>query len=324
MAFNTGTGAQVAIGKESSWGVAVADTMLINFNSESLAPSVEKKEEDNLIASKAAAAYDLTGIKVSGDISAILKPENAGFIFKAALGGTDTVVQNFGSVTGQHQHTIVAAAASGNLPSYTLFVNRKQATKKYSGMKVDSLGIDAKAGDYVRFSATFKGKDEASGSITTSTVPSKKSYKFIGATVTAGGTSLEFTSAKLTVANNLDDGIQTSASGSYYTEPMHKKRKISISIEMPYETNAETIRSTNLLAETLLSSVVLHLESPEIIASTSKYRMDVTLNNVAVLECKVNVGGDGILVASITGEATAVGAVEPISAVIYDNTSTAY
>jgi hypothetical protein len=93
---------------------------------------------------------------------------------------------------------------------------------------------------------------------------------------------------------------------------------------MPYDTNSESIRNTNYLTEGILSTAVLHLESPSIITGASKYRMDLTLANVAILESKVNVGGSGIITMSIKGEATAVGATEPITAVIYDGTATAY
>jgi len=69
---------------------------------------------------------------------------------------------------------------------------------------------------------------------------------------------------------------------------------------------------------------VLHLESPSIITSTYKYRMDITLNNCAVTSEPVNAGGPGIIATSITAEATAVGATEPISVAVYDNVSAAY
>lgn len=315
-----GSGAQCAIGKESSWGVAVADTLLLPFTSESFKAQPKKVEEDSLLAAKAAAAYDLMGLAVSGDVSGILKPEAAGFLLKAALGGTDTVA----AVTGQQQHTIIAQTASGSLPSYTIFVNRKLATRKYSGMKCASLKLTAKAGDYCRFSATFKGKDEASASITTTTPPSLKAYKMIGATLVAGGTALDITGVELSIDNALDDGVQLNTSGLYNSEPAHGQRKISLTIDMPYDANSESIRATNWLTEALLSTVVLHLESPSIIATTYKYRMDVTLANVAVIEAPVNVGGKDNIMCQLKLEATAVGATEPITAVVYDAQATAY
>lgn len=324
MPFSTGSGARVAIGKESAWGTPVPDTMLMHFTSEGLAPEINKVEEESLLAAKAAAAYDLMGIKVSGDISGIVKPEMAGFLLKAALGGTDNVVQNQGGVTGQHQHTIELQAAATALPSYTIMVDRKVAIKRYSGCRVESLKLSAKAGDYVRFTLAVKGKDESAGSIVTTTPPSRKAYKFIGATVTLGGTAFEATGIDLDILNQLEEGPQTNVSGLYHTDPMHTKRKVTISIEKPYDAAAETLRDTNLLTEAVLATVVLHLESPEIIAASSKYRMDVTLRNVAILDVKTNVGGAGVLTTSISGEATAVGSTEPISAVIYDNQSAAY
>lgn len=320
MALYMGTGAIVAIGKESVWGTPVADTMLVNFNSESIAVEVKKGEEDNLLATKAASAYDLTGISASGDISAILKPENAGFIFKAALGGTDTVT----NPSGTYCHTIPLVSATGTLPSYTIFVDRRAAVKKYSGMKVNTFKLSAKAGDYCRWTATFKGKDEATGTISTSTVPSLKAYKFIGGTLSLGGTSQEITAVDLTIENNLDGGIQTNSSGTYFTEPLHAARKVKLTVTLPYSSAVDTIHTTNFLTETLLSTAVLHLESPSIITGALKYRLDVTLNNVAVLSVKQNVGGAGLITSTIEGEATAVGAIEPISVAIYDATSGAY
>ncbi|MGD9938613.1 MAG: phage tail tube protein [Clostridia bacterium] len=320
MAFNTGAGTKLAIGKESAWGTPVADTMLVNYTSESLSPEVTKTEEENLLAAMAASAYDLMGLRVSGDISAILKPENAGYFMQAALGGTDVVA----AVSATQQHTIPPVAADGDLPSYTIFVDRKQAVKKYSGCRVNSLKLSAKAGDYVRATLSFKGKDEATGVIASSTVPSLKAYKFINATVIAGGMTFEATSFEFSHENNLEDGPQTSSSGLYATEPVHTKRKTTITIETPYDANAETVKTTNLLADTVISSIVIHLESPSIITAALKYRMDITLNNVAIMEVKTNVGGPGMLTTSIAGEATAVGATLPVSAVIYDNNAVAY
>jgi hypothetical protein len=322
MPFNTGAGTRVAIGKEgaATWGTPVTDTMLINYSSESMAPEITKTEEENLLAGYGPAAFDLMSFKAGGDISGVLKPECAGYLMYAAMGGADTVT----APSGQQMHSMVMQTASGSLRSFTIYVDRKQAIKRYSGCKMSSLKISAKAGDYVKFTATWKGKDEATGTISTSTVPSLKAYKFIGATVTAGGTALEVTGFDLTYENNLEDGPQTNTSGLYASEPAHGKRKISISIEMPYDTNAAAIYDTNYITETVLSTVVLHLESPSIIATTYKYRMDITLNNVAVTSVSNNVGGAGIIMSTIAGEATEVGATKPMTAVIYDATAAAY
>lgn len=324
MAFNTGVGSRVAIGKETTWGVPVPDTMLMHFTGEGLVPEINKVEEESLLAAKAAAAYDIMGIKVSGDVSGILKPEMVGFLLRAALGGADTVTPNADGVTGQAKHEIALQSASAALPSYTLIVDRKVAIKRYSGCRVESLKLSAKAGDYVRFTVSIKGKDESTGTITTVIVPSKKAYKFIGATITVGGTPFEATGFDIDIMNQLEEGPQTNLSGVYHSEPMHGKRKVSITIDKPYDASAEALRDANLLADAVITSIVLHLESPAIIAATSKYRADITLRNVAIMEAKTNVGGPGIMSTNISGEATAVGSDEPITAVIYDDQATAY
>jgi hypothetical protein len=318
--FNVGSGARCAVGREVSWGTPVADTMLMNFNSESISLKPKKQQEESLLASKATAALDLVGMTVAGDLSFILKPENAGYIMKAILGGTDVVTV----VSATQKHSIVAAAAGAAFPSLTIYVDRKAAIKRYSGMKVASAKITAKAGDYVRVSLTLKGKDESTGTIVSTTLPTLKSYKFVNGTLSMGGTAIEFTDFELSIDNAMDDGIQTSASGLYNTEPLHGTRKIEFTVGTPYEANAESIREANFKTEALLNTVLLHLESPSIIASTNKYRMDVTLNNVAITDEPVNVSGAGILTTKIKGEATAVGSTEPIVAEIYDAQATAY
>lgn len=315
-----GSGARCAIGKESNWGTAVADTMLLNFTSEGLKLNVEKVQEDSLLAAKAAPAYDLMGMSASGPVSVVLKPENAGLIIKAALGGTDTVTV----VTGQQVHTIIAQSASSALPSYTLMVDRKVAIKRYSGAMVQSLKLAAKVKDYVRATIEFLAKDESTGTITSSTAPSLRAYKMIGGTFTLGAVAHEVASFELDYQNNLEPGPQTNVSGLYITQPMQGPRRIGFTIETPYASASETLRESNYKTETLLSSCVFHLESPEIIATTYKYRMDITLNNVAILDASVNVNDAGIMMITIKGEATQVGATEPISAVVYDNVATAY
>jgi hypothetical protein len=320
MGLNVGSGCVLAIGKEASWGTSHVDTLLVDFLSESIDAKPNKVKADTLVASKAKSALNLMGFTVGGDTPFVLRPEFAGYIFEAALGGTDTVT----NPASTYCHTIVAAAAGATFPSYTLFVNRKQAIKKFTGSKVATLKITGKVGDYVRGVATWKCKDEATGTIATSTPASLAHYKFIGATVTAGAQALDVSGVEITIDNGMDDGIQLNTSGLYRSEPLHSERSITVKIDMPYDANSETIRETNLKAETLLSTLVIHLESPAIITAALKYRMDITLNNVAVTSEPVNIGGPGLITCSIQCEATAVGATEPISVAIYDATSGAY
>jgi len=314
-----GTGTQIAIGKESNWGVAVADTLLLPFVSETIGIDAQKRQEESLLATKATSALDLMSLAAAGDVTMILKPEVAGFSVKAALGGTDTVV----NLTGYYSHTIIAQTATGALPSYTVFANRKASVMKYSGMKVDSWKLDAKAGDYVRSTLSFKGKDEATGTITTVTPPSLKAYKMIGGTFTLGA-ALDITGFSLDYRNNLDAGIQTNTSGLYFSEPLHSARSINFTIDMPHVAASEAIRTTNYLTEALLATAVIHLESPSIITGAQKYRMDITMANVAVKAAKPNVSGAGLITIQLVCEATAVGATEPISIVVYDAQSGAY
>lgn len=320
MTASKGSGTKVAIGKEASWGTSHVDTLLLPFSSESIAVTVKKTEEPNLLGGKAVTAFDLMQFSVSGDISGLFKPEVAGYLVWAALGGTDTIT----NPSSTYCHTIIAQTAALALPSYTIFVDRKVAIKKYTGCKINSLKITSKMGDYTTFAVSYKGKDEATATIATSTPPSLKAYKLVNGTLTMGATAFDISGCDLTITNDLDDGVQVNTSGIYSTEPIHGTRIFELNIDMPYETNSETLWTTNFITETLLSTVVLHLESPSIITAALKYRMDVTLSNVAVLDQKRNVSGKDIIGMTIKCVATSVGATEPISVAVYDATSAAY
>jgi len=140
----TGSGATLQIGKESAWGTAVAGAKIIDFTSESIKLAPDKKVQDSLIASKAAPAKDLMGLLAQGDTAFVLRPEYAGFLFKAMLGGTDTVSANT-PVTDAHTHTIPLADANGVLPSYTLIIDRKAAVRSQAGLLMPRLAIMSKA-----------------------------------------------------------------------------------------------------------------------------------------------------------------------------------
>ena len=323
MAIQVGSGSQVQMGKENAYGTAVAGTAVINFTSESIKLSVDKKDEGNLISSLSPTARDLMSAKVEGSVSFILRPDSAGFLFKAAMGGTDTVTQN-SPETGAHKHSIALVAANGTLPSYTLIVDRKVAVKKYSGVKIDNFQLDAKAGDYVKGSFTIKGKDESTGTTATIAATTTKSFKCLGGSLTLGGTTYDINGATVKIANKLQDVPQTYASGLYNPEPIHGMREITLDFDIPYDSNIETLRDTNLTTEVALASAVLTLQSPTMITGTSPYKVVFTMNNVAVTDISANVGGTGIISAKVSGIALAIGSTAPAIVEVYDATSTAY
>ena len=318
----TGSGAALQIGKESTWGTAVDGAKVIDFTSESVKLAPDKKVQDSLIASKAAPAKDLMGLQVQGDTAFVLRPEYAGFLFKAMLGGTDTVSANT-PVTDAHTHTIPLADANGNLPSYTLIIDRKAAVKRYAGCKVSSWSLDAKVGDYVKGSISWMGKDESDGSLAALSQLALQAFKVVSATCTIASISYDVKSVSLKGDNKLEDVGQTFASGLYHLEPVHGMRELTVDVEMNYDSAVETLHDNYSITGTVINSIVIVLKSPSIVTGSTQYQVTLTINNVSAT-VERGISGTGLVTAKLSGSPTSVGATEPVTAAIIDASSSAY
>ncbi len=317
MAFITGTGSSLQIGKESSFAVAAIPSTLVDLTSESIKVTVEKGDEGSLLGSKTAMNRDLLAVSVEGSVSFILKPEFAGLLLHAALGGEDLCEQI--DATEHYRHTIVLCDVNESLPGITVVVDRKAAVKQYTGCTLSALSLDCAAGDYVKGSFDIKGTTETEGSLNSSlngfSVPS---YRCTAATFMIAGVTYDIASASVKLDNALETAPKTYSSGLYAGRPQHGKRGITISFEIPYSAEVESLKSTYLTAEAH-ASVVLSFSS-----SNPDHAISITLPNVSISDIDANVSGTGILSSSISGEALSVGSDEPITVVITDNISTAY
>ena len=319
---DVGSGAQLQIGKETTWGTAVAGAKIINFTSESIKVNADKKTEDTLIASTAPSGKDLMKLEVSGDFSGILRPEFAGYLLRLAFGGSDTKTDN-SPVTGAYTHSIPLVGASGTLPSFTAIIDRKVAVKKYSGCKIDSFSLEGAAADYVKFTVSVKGKDEATGTLASLSALALQSFKTVGASLTIGGTTYDAKSVKFNLKNNLQDVGQTYGSGVYVLEPIHGQREATVDIDLNYGSDTETLFDTNYVTDTK-ASIVWTLKSPSVVTGSTNYTVTITMNNVAITSVERNVNGAGVLVAKVSGQALSIGSTEPVVATVIDATSTVY
>lgn len=317
MAFLTGTGTQLQIGKEHSFAEAATPSALVNLTSESIKVSVEKGDEGSLLGSKTAMNRDLLAITVEGSVSFILRPEFAGLLLHAALGGADTCTQV--DTTELYTHTIGLCDVNEELPSLTFIVDRKAATKRYAGCTISAISLDVAAGDYVKGSIDVKGTKEESGTLHASlkgfSIPS---YRCTNATFSLAGTLYDITSASLKIDNALESAPRTYASGLYAAQPQHGKRNVTISFEIPYSTAVEDLKDTYLTSEEN-ASVDLTFSS-----SKAGHTISITLAHVAISEVDASVSGTGILSATLAGEALSVGSDEPITIVITDEHTIAY
>ena len=315
MSFIVGTGTSCQIGKETSYGVKATMTDLVNLTSETLSTTVEKGDEGSLLASKTAMSRDLMSITVGGDVSFILRPEFAGLLFHAALGGDDDVME---STDGFYTHTINLCEVNEDLPTLTVTLDRKAAVKAYTGCTISNLSLSCAAGDYVSGSFSVTGYKEEVGSLASLPSYTIPSYRCTAATFTLGEEEYDISSASLTIDNALVEAPQTYSSGLYAGQPQHGMRTVTIDFDIPYSTQIETLKSEMLESE-LNAEVILTFTS-----SNEKYKVEVIMPNVSINSVSNNVSGTGLVTASISGEALSVGQSEPLTVRITDKEDTAY
>jgi hypothetical protein len=317
MAFITGTGTRVHMGKESSFALAAPPTDLIDITSESIKLSVEKGDEGSLLGSKTATHRDLLSVTVEGSLSFILRPESAGLLFHAALGGADVCEQV--DVSEFYTHTFTLCDVNESLPSLTVLIDRKAAAKRYAGCSISAFSLECAAGDYVKGSIDIKGTTEENGSLNPELGSfTLRSYRCTSATFSFAGTAFDITRATLKVDNALESAPKTYSSGLYAGQPQHGKRDVSISFELPYSAEIEALKNTYLTAEES-AAVSLSFSSP-----TPGHEITITLPSVSIGEVDATVSGTGILSSTVSGQALSSGTDEPITVVITDLKSTAY
>ena len=314
MAFITGTGASLKIGKEESFNTPIDAKQIVDITSESINLSVEKGDEGSLLASKTAISRDLLGITVDGSFSFILRPEGACVLTHAALGGAEKITENQESGTYTHEFNLCGPADT--LPSFTILVDRKASVKKYGGVTVSAFTLECAAGDYVKGSIDLKGVKEEMGEKSQGGAFSIPAYRCTAAVFMVGDEVFDITSATFKLDNALEDAPRTYSSGLYAGQPQHAQRSATISFEIPYSGDIEAFKERYLVSE---ENVSVHL----LFTSTDKEKQkyEILMPFVSISSVSASVGGTGALTASVEGEALSVGDTEPLTIKITNTSS---
>lgn len=308
--MKTGIGSVCQAGIQSAWGTPVAPTAKINMTSESVECSVEKGDEGNLLSKKTKDQADIIAVNVDGSVSAILRPEFADWLFKAALGK-------------ESSGTFTLADPNTDLPVSTMVLSRGGIVKTYPDVTITRLSIQAPAQDYVRVSFDISGVRELNAGETGAqtiqnlsfTLPS---YKCTQATLKygAGGTaaaslvsSLCVEETDITIENSTEEAPATYCDGLFNGRPVIGLRAVNVDIDLPYGTDVETFKSTYLL-DTDAPTVALELKFT---TSDPNEYITIYLPNVSINTAGGNVDGQGIIGASISGEALDMDGDEPIT-----------
>lgn len=308
MKVGIGTIAQAAI--QSVWGTPAVPSVKINLSSESIAVTQNRTDEGNLMASKTANQRDLVSVDVGGDVSTILRPEFADWLFQAALG-----------VKTGTAYTL--AAPNEPLPVSTLLMSRGGIVKTYPDCTIGSLRISAAAQDYVKADLSIVGTRELNagddGAQTVQQIAfTLPSYKCTAATLkygtagSAASTALCVENCEIEIDNALEETPATYCSGLYKGRPAAGLRAVSVSFQLPFSAETDAFRSAYYTAE---DAPAISLEL-KFTTSDPDEIVTITIPHVVLNEGTDNVGGTGIIEASFAGEALSVGSTEPITVTV--------
>jgi len=325
MAIIAGRDSALQIGLESTWGTAVTPTAQVPFTSESLSYVPNYIEEDALVGAKTSGRMDVSGVKVEGDVSFIVKPgDYLGLLLGAALGEEATASQVDSSTAYEHVFTPVASGTSESLPHITITIDRKVAVKDMVSCKIGSLSLEASVNDYLRGTVTVMGYDEESGSLESLTSPATKAFQFKDGAITVDGSNYaDVTSVSLEYNNNLEDELYTLGSGDNMVEIEPQAREITATLETLYTSDTESTRENKFKTGTT-AAIVLTFTSSEDIESGYPYELKINMPLAYITEADPQVGGPDRITQSLSVKATEDSSNEAITVTLTDDKDDEY
>lgn len=283
-----GNSVVLQMGKETTYGTAIACTNQIQISNESLKEVYNKIEEGLAVGGRGVGKVATMGIGVEGSVFTLFRPD-MGLILKSALG-----VEVVASATEGYKHTFTAIEndEEKHLPSLTVKVDRKVDCFSYPGCKIGSLTLSAENGNYLLAEINFNGKQEITNVTLEDLTPSTlKAFKFAGGKFYVDDTEIaDVTSVSLEINNNLTTQVQTSSTGDYYKEPEAGMREITANLSMLYSASAELLRKNKYKTDDTFA-LKLEFVSDEKISSAEKFKMVITLPCCQMNDATANMSG---------------------------------
>lgn len=226
---------------------------------------------------------------------------------------------------------------------------------RYKGMTVTNLTLECPAQDFVSANTSFVGLDEVyqwadGASAGEPVVTQESSFKCTQAKLinaAAGSDDLDnfswswdtcpagevydVNSSTLTFDNGVESTPATYCSGLYAAQPVHGQRSVTIQCSVPYSNSFETFRQTYYANEEAANLALMvafctkdtydYTYTPSgseesVTVKRPKEQVFVIIPYVNITDMSANVGGQGIVDGSFTGEALSIGSTEPVK-VIY-------
>lgn len=296
-----GSLAHIGIGKEATFGTAVAAVDYIRFASEGLNEEIEQIISENIMGVFDEGASFEGMHNISGDISGDVYPNVIGHLLRAAFGAPTT--SSLAAGVYQHVFTPVQANFSNvcALPPYTLEINRDlEQAFQYAGAVVNELnfsfGTDNKI---MQFSAALIAKKLA---LIAKTVPSLEvtnPFLWHQAKVTFDAADTkDFSTLEFGINNNLEgrstlDGtkeISRILRNGVRTFP------VKFSTELKDLTDFNKFRAQN--------EVPIKIElTGAVISGANNYKLTIDIPKFRFNAFPINVDGAGVIAAQVDGSA---------------------
>jgi len=185
--------AHIGIGKETTWGSAVAASDYLRFVSESLVEETEEVTQEVIRATRDAPDSIQGVITVGGDIELEVYPGTIGHLLRSIFGDPTTTQPDGVGAPNTYQHVFVPSDTPfsddcAGWP-YTLEVYRDlDQADQYAGCVVNALRFSFGVGQKIlRATASIIGKEMAKIAKTSPSFAAEKPFQWNQATIQIGG-----------------------------------------------------------------------------------------------------------------------------------------
>lgn len=282
---NYGVRGHIGLGKETTWGVAVAATDYLEALSEGVTETLDRYPTKAIIG----ALYepdDMPGLyRVGGPIVAAAHPVSVGHFLNAAFGASSISVVLSGALWTTAFTPASGDAASANpLPAYTAEIFRDvTSSQRYAGLQCTGLTFEVSPNAPLRVTANWLGKAATNIAKTTPSFPGSPTQPFAfdtaSLTLGAGATAL-LEALTITVDNRLTGVPVLNAATEIAKVRREGAPTVRVSGTMAFESITEYLNFRNQTEQRLMASFVrassfaLVLDCPRVVYTTHPLGLD--------------------------------------------------
>jgi hypothetical protein len=293
--------AHIGLGKETTWGTAVAADDYIRFASEGMTEEIEQVISENIAGIVDEGASYEGMHNVSGDLSFDVYPNVAGHLLRSAFGAPVTTSVN--ESVYKHVFTPVQTSFSSlsALPSYTLEIHRDlQQAFQYAGSVVNDLtfsfGTDTKI---MQGSAAIIAKALTLVAKTTPNFEATNPFLWNQAKVTIDGTqNSDIQTLSFGVNNSLEGRSTLNQKKEISRIQRNGKRVFPVSFTLDLSDLSEYNR---FRAQSEVSAVIELTGA--LIDGTNNFSLKIEIPKLRYNAFPINVGGSETITASVEGSA---------------------